>query len=181
MKISASRLLTLSKHPAIDFSSLQVRMNIEILAAPKAIYNDRNMILYVSLTQTKGLALLETLARNPQPQKDKYIEAVQNTNKLLETEFNNNEKLSELFLSSKNGKEALLLLAKNKNFPTINNWLARTKEALPAETISLIKDTDAHQREARKSLSTSSNASNSGNSVDKCLRFLRLVSLKYSN
>ena len=127
------------------------------------------------------LALLETLARNPQPQKNDYREAVQNTNNLLETEFNNNEKLSELFLSSKNGKEVLLLLAKNKNFPTINNWLARTKEALPAETLSLIKDTDAHQRESRKSLATSSNASNSGNSVDKCLRFLRLVSLKYSH
>jgi hypothetical protein len=126
------------------------------------------------------LALLETLARNPQLQEYDYREAVQNTNKFLEKEFNNNEKLSELFLSSKNGKEVLSLLAKNKNFPTINNWLARTKEALPAETLSLIQDTDAHQREARKSLATSSNASNSGNSVDKCLRFLRLVFLKYS-
>jgi hypothetical protein len=124
--------------------------------------------------------LLETLARNPQLQEYDYREAVQNTNKFLEKEFNNNEKLSELFLSSKNGKEVLSLLAKNKNFPTINNWLARTKEALPAETLSLIQDTDAHQREARKSLATSSNASNSGNSVDKCLRFLRLVFLKYS-
>jgi hypothetical protein len=122
--------------------------------------------------------LLETLARNPQANNEDYVSAIKYTNKLLEKEFYYNEKLSELFLTSKKGKEVLLLLAKNKEFESINNWLSRTKQSLPAETRELIKGNDLHQRDARKSLASASSSTDS--SSDKCLRFLRLVSLKYS-
>jgi hypothetical protein len=81
-------------------------------------------------------------------------------------------------LQNQKGKEVLLLLAKNKEFESINNWLSRTKQSLPAETRELIKGNDLHQRDARKSLASASSSTDS--SSGKCLRFLRLVSLKYS-
>jgi hypothetical protein len=93
--------------------------------------------------------LLETLARNPKNDSDEYEEAIKYTNKFLEKEFR-----------------------------SINNWLSRTKEDLPAKTRELIKGNDLHQRDARKSLASASSSTDSFS--DKCLRFLRLVSLKYS-
>jgi hypothetical protein len=71
--------------------------------------------------------LLETLARNPKADSDDYEEAIKYPNKFLE-----------------------------KEFKSIINWLSRTKESLQIETLSLIKENDAHQRDARKSLSSAS-------------------------
>jgi hypothetical protein len=102
----------------------------------------------------------------------RYREATEVFNHLLNI---SEDQLRELFLSTKEGKEILVWLAKDKDFTPVNEWLQKTKRSLPSETLALINQ-DPHQRVARESLPYSS----SNPRTRDCIRLLQQVSLKYA-
>ena len=81
--------------------------------------------------------------------RDYYNGTVKVFNKLLKT--HNEDQLKELFLSTDEGKEVLGLLAKNGNFPLVNEWLEKTKNSLTNKTLGPISE-GPHQKAGKESL-----------------------------
>jgi hypothetical protein len=127
--------------------------------APKALSNNPKALI----------AALQKISYDKT--RDYYNGTVKVFNKLLKT--HNEDQLKELFLSTDEGKEVLVLLAKNGDFPPVNEWLEKTKNSLTSKTLGPISERP-HQKAGKESLIFPTESL----TIRDCIRFLQQGFLK---